>query len=49
MPRPQDVVEMENHAENREYVLEQVAKKGSLLEFVCDELKNDNFESEGYL
>lgn len=41
MPKQQDVVDIENHAEDKEYVLEQVSKKGALLEFATDDLKND--------
>ena len=41
MPRPQDIVDMEKNAENREYVLVEVAKKGALLEFASKELRND--------
>lgn len=39
MPKEQN--DMENHAEDREYVREQVSKKGALLEFASDTLKND--------
>ena len=41
MPKPQDVIEMEANSNRRDYVLEQVSKKGALLEFAQDDFKND--------
>lgn len=42
MPEPIEVTEMRKNSSNRDYVLENVSKQGSLLEFADDSLKDDN-------
>ena len=39
MPKELDVIEMENHANEKDFVLKKVAQKGALLEFASEELK----------
>ncbi len=41
MPKEQDIVELENRANDKEYVLSCVAKRGALLEFASEDLRND--------
>lgn len=41
MPEPIENIEMKKNSDNREYVLNNVAKQGSLLEFANDKLKDD--------
>ena len=41
MPEPIEITNMKKNAKDREYVLNTVKENGKLLEFACDELKND--------
>ena len=41
MPVPIEIVKMKENSKNREYVKEQVKNQGSLLEFACQELRDD--------
>ncbi|MNT61520.1 hypothetical protein D3C72_1991720 [compost metagenome] len=41
MPEPIEITEMKKNRQNREYVIENVSKQGSLLEFAEDKYKDD--------
>ena len=41
MPERIEITKMKQNANNREYVIENVKKEGALVEFACEELRDD--------
>lgn len=41
MPKEQAIIDLENHADDKNYVREAVSKRGALLEFASENLRND--------